>query len=411
MAPSPGNPLGHWGESEPIRWLHEDLLEDAGTSWEDPLPFPRDWSASPAGAEWKQRMAEAVAEEFPGDRPFLLKDPRVCRLIPFWLAVLAELDVAPAFVIPVRNPLEVMASLKKRDGFDQARGLLLWLRHSLEAERDTRDQPRAFVSYAQLLRDWRSSLDLISARIDFAWPRSGPTSDIEIERALSTSARHHDVPDAELAARADVVEWVKRAYGALLEAAENDSDPDPHELDAVADALGQADLAYAPLVAAERIDAREHLAVELRKLEDRLTAREAGWVSASEREHEAHREALQAAAEEHTAGVARVRAERDDAIAGARRREAELRRELDLVRQELEARGPSLVQRVRTAPARARGRAEQARRTASQIGSWVCARRPCAGCGCCGSSSPSGALRTSTAPSTCDGTSTSPTRG
>ena len=235
-------------------------MEDAGTSWEDPLPFPPDWTASPAGEDWTQRMAAAVAEEFPGDRPFLLKDPRVCRLIPFWLAVLAELDVTPAFVIPVRNPLEVVASLKERDGFDQARGLLLWLRHTLEAERDTRDQPRAFVAYAQLLRDWRSSLDHISERIDLGWPRSGPTSDVEIERALAAGARHHDVADAELAARADVVDWVKRAYGALLEAAEADSDPDRRELDAVADALGQADLAYAPLVAAERIDARERLA-------------------------------------------------------------------------------------------------------------------------------------------------------
>lgn len=360
MPPSPGNPLGHWGESEPIRWLHEDLLGEAGTSWEDPLPFPPGWTTSPAGEAWTHRMAAAVADEFPGDSPFLLKDPRVSRLIPFWLSVFAELNVTPGFVIPIRNPLEVAGSLKARDGFDQARGLLLWLRYNLEAERDTRDQPRAFVAYGQLLRDWRSSLSYISERIGLAWAQSGWTSDVEIERALASGARHHDVADTELNARTDVVDWVKRAYGALLDACEADSEPDRRVLDAVAEALGQADLVYAPLVAGERSDAGERLAADLQELEDRLTAREAAWAT-ERREHEGEVRALRAAVDEHSARTARLQAEQDE----ARRREQELRRKLD----ELESRG--LFKRIWAAPAKRRQRAEQRRRTASQLGSWV----------------------------------------
>ena len=56
-------------------------------------------------------------------------------------ADLAGNQFAPArFVIPVRNPLEVAASLKERNDLSTDQALLLWLRHVLEVERDTRQR-------------------------------------------------------------------------------------------------------------------------------------------------------------------------------------------------------------------------------------------------------------------------------
>ncbi|WP_134487370.1 hypothetical protein [Methylocella tundrae] len=86
---------------------------------------------------------------------FAFKDPRLCRIIPFWVAAFEEMQIAPLVVIPIRSPLEVAQSLAKRDGFSLETGLLLWLRHVLDAERESRHFPRAVVSMDDLFEDWR----------------------------------------------------------------------------------------------------------------------------------------------------------------------------------------------------------------------------------------------------------------
>ncbi|MBX5488216.1 MAG: hypothetical protein IRZ17_16610 [Mycolicibacterium hassiacum] len=86
----------------------------------------------------------------PGDRDWLWKDPRNCLTLPFWL----ELINRPvAAVLIHRNPLEVAASLARRDGFASALSLALWehyVRCSLLA---TAGMPALVTSYELLLSD------------------------------------------------------------------------------------------------------------------------------------------------------------------------------------------------------------------------------------------------------------------
>ncbi len=213
MGSALGNERGHWGESARIYESQRELLAEAGTSWDDVLPFPPAWLSSPAGAEWVPRMADAVRSEFPGDGPFVFKDPRICRQVPFWLAVCQELGVEPAFVVPLRNPLEVAESLARRDGFEPAKGLLLWLRHNLDVERDTRGIPRAFITYEGLLRNPSAVMRAVCERISLPWP--GHEMDAELGDLVTADERHHEFAPAELEARAEVVGWVKRAEGCL----------------------------------------------------------------------------------------------------------------------------------------------------------------------------------------------------
>src|SRR5438552_705120 len=78
------------------------------------------------------------------DEPLaVLKDPRICRFVPFWLDVLGEIGAQPRIVIPVRSPLDVAESLKLRNGFSSSKSLLLWLRHTLDAEAETRKLSRS----------------------------------------------------------------------------------------------------------------------------------------------------------------------------------------------------------------------------------------------------------------------------
>src|ERR1700722_17647523 len=107
-----------------------------------------------AAAHWPRTLTDLTIREF-GDAPlFILKDPRISRLMKLWRPVFDTLEVAPRIIIMVRNPLEVADSLERRNHWGEHRALIVWLRYLLAAERDTRDLPRCFVGYSQVMNDW-----------------------------------------------------------------------------------------------------------------------------------------------------------------------------------------------------------------------------------------------------------------
>ena len=127
--------------------IHDEILSSGGSNWHDWRAFNPDWYASPAAPVFRRRILEVLRRDFGNSRLFVIKDPRICRFWPLWRDVLEEFGAKPGVVIPVRNPLEVMASLKRRDGFVSAKSCLIWLRHVVDAESATRGLPRAVVTY------------------------------------------------------------------------------------------------------------------------------------------------------------------------------------------------------------------------------------------------------------------------
>ena len=161
------NPRGYW-ESRPIARFNNGLLRSAGSDWNDDSAIPAGWFSAPA-RQADADIALALLEQEFGDAPVVVfKDPRLCRLLPFWQQVLEQRAGRRCHaVLMLRDPLEVVHSLQARlhDAATRpaavaatSRGLLLWLRHVLDAERHSRSLPRGVVDYGQLLDDWRLSL-------------------------------------------------------------------------------------------------------------------------------------------------------------------------------------------------------------------------------------------------------------
>ena len=148
------NPTGFW-EPQMIRAFHNRLLEGAQSNWEDPLLPVLPWQ--PQNLELAlEDLEQALVADFPTFDPHavqLIKDPRQCRLLPLWSALFEQRPFQVAVVLMVRHPEEVAASLLSRDQLPLDRALLLWLSHTLEAERATRQLPRLVLSYAKLLED------------------------------------------------------------------------------------------------------------------------------------------------------------------------------------------------------------------------------------------------------------------
>lgn len=212
LMPATHSNLTGYFESQHIHNLHELLLAEAGTSWSDLAPFPHDWLDSPLAESWVERMAKEVSEEFGTSPLFVVKDPRICRLVPFWVRVLERVPAKPSFVIPIRDPLEVARSIAHAQGVEESKGLLLWLTHFLAAERETRGHSRSFVTYDGLLSDWHAVVEKISRDVDLAFPRLGRRAAAEIEDFLDRSQRHQQVDPDEIFLRHDVVGWVKQVF-------------------------------------------------------------------------------------------------------------------------------------------------------------------------------------------------------
>lgn len=215
METAADNPTGFW-ESMPIAQLNEAMLAALGGRWFDCLAI--DTSSVDAGQRQPAaaRCASVVAGEF-GDAPlFVVKDPRFSLLLDFWLPAFATMHVAVAPVLALRHPAEVLASIRRRDGMPGDITAPLWLHYTLEAERHTRNRPRAVLSYDSLMLDWRGCLERVTAEARIAWPVALDAAAPAIGAFLRPQLRHHYAAPRKVAAgKPPIADWIAETYDAL----------------------------------------------------------------------------------------------------------------------------------------------------------------------------------------------------
>ena len=207
------NLSGHW-EPERLVVLHDQMLSEAGSRWDDWRTFDLTQLGSERLSYYKAEIARLITEEYENASLFILKDPRICRFFPLYVDVLSTLEITPVPFLIFRNPLAVIASLEVRDGMTARYASFVWLRHVLDAEIATRGKPRAFISYEGLLSDWHGKLDEIGLNFGLVWP---PVSQdgAETEAFLTNELRHHAPSNDDLMSRANIDAWIKDAYSAL----------------------------------------------------------------------------------------------------------------------------------------------------------------------------------------------------
>lgn len=214
------NPTGYW-EPQQIRAFHNNLLEGAQSSWEDPLLPVLPWQPQnlmPALADLEQ----AMAADFPAPDPqsvALIKDPRQCRLLPLWTALFEQRPYQVAVVLAVRQPEAVAASLVNRDQLPLDRALLLWLSHTLEAERATRQLPRLVLSYEQLLQDPAAVVQRCQQLAGL--PITTPSAEL-LGEWIRPNLNHHQRSSDGLERKGEsktLLQWANTVYAALVEPA------------------------------------------------------------------------------------------------------------------------------------------------------------------------------------------------
>lgn len=209
-----GNERGYF-ESVPVMRLNNEILRSAGSAWDDWSAFNAGWLTSPAASEFAEKASMAIDDEFGSTHLFVLKDPRICRMAPFWLRVLEQTGYDVRVAMPVRSPIEVAQSLRRRNGFPISKGLLLWLRHVLDAEVESRERPRAVLMWSDFLADWSLAMSRAGEQMGLSWPRLSRQSSAEIDNYLSSSLRHHIAAPEEMNSHPDVNDWVRETFAAM----------------------------------------------------------------------------------------------------------------------------------------------------------------------------------------------------
>ena len=221
VAPESDNVRGYWEPSAVVR-IHNQMLHELGTLSSDPMPLPARWLDSKPARQAKFRLLNFITSEF-GDSPlFVVKDPRISRILPLWLELLDEMGIGAVVVIPFRNPLEVADSLKQRDRMPLAKSLLLYLYSYLETELASRHRRRCFVRYDQLLADWRPLQNRLGIALDRRLSPVGGQQAEEIGQFLTDELYHHRHDQDELFGRSDVPDAVADLFGLLNQATDGD---------------------------------------------------------------------------------------------------------------------------------------------------------------------------------------------
>lgn len=223
LSPSPDNPKGFW-ESRLVVEANDQLLSSAGSYWSDWRKFDFDATAPDLAAHLHQMRADILRSEFGEADTIVLKDPRLCRLFPAWEDALAEQGYGLGFVMPIRSPLEVAGSLQRRNDFSIAEGLLLWLRHVLDAELVTRGRRRHIMMWPDFMENWRKELARLGAALNWEMPALGGAIAVKIDTFLSRDLRNENVSDSDLRDDPQVHAWVNEVYAAFKILAKRDGD-------------------------------------------------------------------------------------------------------------------------------------------------------------------------------------------
>ena len=270
LPPQDDNPSGFW-ESRVLARLNDKILGALGSDWDD-IFAPDETALNFDDRERFERDACAAFDaEFGEASQIVIKDPRCCLLTGFWKRALARSGFRADFVLTVRNPLEVAGSLHARNGFIRDKSLLLWLAYMLRAERETRNAPRAFVLFDDLLARPVAVLHRLASSLPDAIGPLAPASVAAIDRFVRSDLRHHTGEDGFSLGPVD--QWARTVFEILRTAARGGA-VDVAGLDDVSSALARHGEVLAPLHADLSRHVREVgvIVEELRRRNDDTSA-------------------------------------------------------------------------------------------------------------------------------------------
>jgi hypothetical protein len=204
------NPRGYW-EHHPLALLNDEVLAQFGGRWDDPPVLPEGWPHDPRLGDLRARARHLLVEHFATEPLWGWKDPRTCLTLPFWQDLIGPMR----YVVCLRNPCAVVASLGRRNGLSSERAERLWLTHVCSSLAHTSGQPRLFVFYEDMVDDAAPELRRLAAFIGGPERSDDPQVPGRVAAFIDPDLCHHRMSIEELAGDRRISFATKSLYLAL----------------------------------------------------------------------------------------------------------------------------------------------------------------------------------------------------
>jgi O-antigen biosynthesis protein len=212
LAPRFDNPTGYW-ENKSIVELHDRLLAQFGMTWEDPGLIDDSLWSSAVVKLYAAEIRHYVAHHFLPRPVWAFKDPRTLRMLPLWRDVLHTLHARTSYLLVLRNPLSVAASLYRRQAMPAAQAHRLWLAYLMPYLSTLLPEPCRVVDFDLFMDDPAGQLERLATLIDL--PMIGPDASARndyLQAFLRADMRHERFDDAALDVAADLPPVGRDAY-------------------------------------------------------------------------------------------------------------------------------------------------------------------------------------------------------
>ncbi|MGY2736080.1 hypothetical protein [Sphingomonas sp. UYP23] len=217
MGAAPSNEMGHW-EPQRVADLNDEVLSAFDVTWSSPFGLGMNASRRALLESYVDAARDVVRADYGNKKLIVLKEPRVSLLADLWAAACEAEGYRCKFVIMVRSPLEVAASLRHRDGIAFDHGLILWASYEASAEILTRQHERIFCRYEDVLVKPTSVLDDIEVKFGMELPRRTAKSHAAINAFIRPNLRHNNaktLPNipSHLKAIEDIFQYIEGLTG------------------------------------------------------------------------------------------------------------------------------------------------------------------------------------------------------
>jgi hypothetical protein len=191
IAPHPtDNPRGYFEDAE-LYQVNLELFEAAGAYWDTLLIEDLEGTDPPVYEQLSQRAVRIVRDRFGTTPRWALKNPRLVRTLPFWRRVAGLAGCSSRFVVSLRHPDSVAASLARRDGIHRMKTLLLWLVHLIPAAEILTREEGVVVNYDDLVDSPLECMGALGERLGIDTRGSSRRLAEHGEEFLRADLRHH----------------------------------------------------------------------------------------------------------------------------------------------------------------------------------------------------------------------------
>lgn len=151
---------------------------------------------------------------FENEQYLAIKDPRMNDYIELWQHVLADVEVLPAEIVLLRNPMDVVNSNERAWHRDTTLAMRQWQVRTLLSLRDTDRDHRILVTYEDLFGQTLATLKRIATQFDLPWTNDEAALQAQIDDFIDPGLQKSDSGESlsDFEARTDVDPDVKALY-------------------------------------------------------------------------------------------------------------------------------------------------------------------------------------------------------